>query len=139
MSGLYFLLTAILKWGVHPDWLILLYGLGAGVGLMIFEILEQYIFAGTNETAVSSPLRSGLVQMIIIVVSFFVLTSTGSKLGAGLVLFLQLRLLDLQNSELEKFGSLTHWSVSSSKQVSLWYLIAVLITFLIETVIFIIV
>lgn len=99
----YFLLTVLLRWQLHPDLTILLYLLGSLIGLHLLEVLEV-IFGETD-----SPFRTVFTQAVLTFVTFFVITSSGSQLGSGVVLFMNLRFFYLQFEEYSRTKSLTSW------------------------------
>jgi hypothetical protein len=135
----FFLATVVLHWRLQISVGILWYALGALIGLHVFDILEKWVVAGSGRP---SPLRNVAVQIIISVLSIFILTSTGSWIGSGVVLFLNLRLLLLQQEQFNQTGTLTPWfsnSMTANKSRDTNYLGLLTIVLIIETVIFILV
>lgn len=99
----FFLVTTLLRWRLSPDLGIILYWVGALVGLHLLEFLETAVKMSP------SPFRSILSQAIIAVLTVFVLTSSSNPLGKGLVLLLNLRYLLLQQREMKEKGNLASW------------------------------
>ena len=135
---IYFIATAVVKWLFHPQLLsIVLYALGALVGLHLLEV-EERVFGGD-----SSPFRTVLAQFVLTVMTFFVITSTNSYIGAGLVLFLNLRYLHLEYSQWQKNKSLASWfqviSIPLTKQNEKTYLYVFLGIFTLESILFLII
>lgn len=99
----FFLLTVLTHWRLSPDRNILLYGIGAILGLELLEFIEVAV----NITP--SPFRTVLAQALVAVLTMFVLTSSNIMLGKGVVLFLNLRYLLLQQAELNEKKNLASW------------------------------
>lgn len=133
--------TILFHWLLKFDWRVVFYVIGAFIGLHLFELTEQFVLAKspvTPEQPVVSPLRSSSVQLLLAVVSVFVLSSTGSSIGAGLVLLMNLRLLDLQYTQFQKTGQLASWLPETTPHITQKrYLYAMATLFVIETVLFI--
>ncbi|MEK7141495.1 MAG: hypothetical protein AAB800_03040 [Patescibacteria group bacterium] len=130
----YALGVGILKWKiVWPPQAFLYFG-GAILGVYFLDAAEVF-FALTP-----SPFRSVVFMAAYAVVSFFVVTSSGSFLGAGLVLSLYLSLLLWQVGELQLTGNLNSWygmvagvpNVTQQK----WILAAMAAVFIVETYLF---
>lgn len=100
-SLIYFLLSSVLHWKLSPDLTIVFYGLGAVVGLHIITILEQLL-----KTKV---LKNAVVQMLLYVVTFFILTSSPNIFGKGVVLFLNFFFWFCQWQEFKSHKSLDTW------------------------------
>lgn len=131
----YALGVGILKWKIAwPPGAFLYFG-GAVLGVYFLDAAEVF-FALTP-----SPFRSIIFMAAYAVVSFFVVTSSGSMLGAGLVLSLYLSLLLWQVGELQIKGNLNSWygmvaGVPTADQQK-WILIVLVCIFLIETYLFV--
>lgn len=127
--------VGILKWKVTwPPQAFLYFG-GAVLGVYFLDAAEVF-FALTP-----SPFRSIVFMAGFAVVSFFVVTSSGSMLGAGLVLSLYLSLLLWQIGELHINGNLASWygmvaGVPTVVQQK-WILVGLVAVFLVETYLFI--
>lgn len=138
---LYVFGTILFHWLLKFDWGILWYAIGAGIGLHLFELTEQFILANNQPPqglSVPSSLRNNMVQLLVVIVTLFVISSTGSKIGAGIVLLLNLRLLDLQYDEYKKTGQLASWFTSTTAKTSQqWYLYSMGFLFLLETLLFV--
>lgn len=133
---LYFVATTLLHWRLTPDLTILLYLTGAVIGLHLLEVMEK-VFGGPG-----SPFRSVLCQATLTVMTLFVVTSSGSRLGAGVVLFLNLRYWYLQYNEFRQKKTLVSWFgqntplTEKNQQMYLYILTAI---FLLETILFILI
>ncbi len=132
----FFLVTTIFHWRLTPDLGIILYWVGALLGLHLLEFLE------TAVKMTPSPFRSILSQAIITILTIFVLTSSSNPLGKGLVLLLNLRYLWLQQQEMKEKGNLASWGQSllaMDEVVSRNYLRLLWVFMGLETFIFILV
>ena len=130
----YFLLTTLCKWRLSPDLTILLYYAGGLIGLHLLEITE------TMMKLEKSPFRTVFFQVILVILTFFVVSSSASRLGSGVVLFFSLRLLYLQ---IEAFKNQTFglWFPVAYSQLTKtnhrYYLYFISFIFALETVLFI--
>lgn len=140
--GAYFVVTSLLKWRFKPDLSLFFYLGGALFGMHLLDLFEQFVFAPqiANEQKFISPLRSMVVQLLLIPVTFFILTSTKSLVGAGCVLFLNLRFLDLQYLA-KQDGKLSSWvgKFTQSGVNLTHYLRLISAVFIFQTVIFILI
>lgn len=133
---LYFLFVAILNWPVQISWLLFLVGLFLGSFILELDQIIYCYFQAPHELA-SQRLRrlislnqysdglnylfytgrertktvfhSAFFQIILLIAVFFVLTSTSSLLGKGLVLGLFLHMLVVQVRELRVEGNMDRW------------------------------
>ncbi len=103
LGGFFFFTTVVLHWRLHPDLQIILYFLGSVIGLHLLEALDSVFKSET------SAFRNILVQAVLWVLAFFTLTSSTSLIGKGVVLFLNLRLFDMQINDWKKTKALTTW------------------------------
>lgn len=131
----YALGVGVLKWGVSWPPQAALYFAGALIGVYFLDAAEVF-FALTP-----SPFRSIVFMAGFAVVSFFMVTSSGSFMGSGLVLSLYLSLLLWQIGELQITGNLSSWYRMVSGVPSLpqqkWMLVGLAAIFLTETYLFI--
>ena len=135
VSVAYALGIGVLKWGIAWPPTAGLYFVGALLGVYFLDAAEVF-FALTP-----SPFRSIVFMAGFAVGSFFIVTSSGSFMGSGLVLSLYLSLLLWQIGELQLTGNLSSWygmvagvpSVSQQK----WILAMLAVIFLMETYLFI--
>jgi len=135
--------VGMVKWGIPSDSLrasawppeAFLYFAGAMIGVYFLDGAEAF-FAITP-----SPFRSIVFMTGFAVVSFFVVTSSASFIGSGLVLSLYLSLLLWQIGELQVTGSLASWYRMAAGVPSTagqrWVLIALGAIFFIETYLFV--
>lgn len=130
----YLILVGVLKWGIHLNPGILSYAVGGIVGIFFLDAAEVFF------NLKPSPFRTVIFAAGLAIISFFVVTSTGSLLGIGLVLSLYVTLLLGQIAELQARGNLSSWfwmisfPVSERKQKLLFGVF--LLTFILETYIF---
>jgi hypothetical protein len=134
-SVVYVLLVGFAKWQVAPPLESLWFLVGALIGVYFLDAAE--VFFALNP----SPFRSMVFAAGFVVVSFFVVTSSGSLLASGLVLSLYLSLVLWQLGEWQVTHSLTQWYRMIAGPVSVrtqqWILLAFVALFLVETWLFI--
>lgn len=131
---IYTSLTVLLHWRLHFDATIIFYILGVAIGLHLLEIIESFL------SLTQSPFRTILAQCIVIVMTFFVLTSSRFPLGKGVVLGLNLHYLFLQMRELKINKTLEKWFTGVNIPVKYsTYLNIVYLVFLLETLLFILI
>ena len=135
VSVVYALGVGVLKWGVVWPPQAALYFVGALLGVYFLDTAEVF-FALTP-----SPFRSVVFMAGFAVVSFFIVTSSGSFVASGLVLSLYLSLILWQVGELQISGNLNNWYRMVAGPVSLsmqrWILFVFIAFFVIETYLFI--
>ncbi|HCS78654.1 TPA: hypothetical protein DIV55_02825 [Patescibacteria group bacterium] len=144
LAGAYLVVTSIVKWRLSPDLWILFYFAGGMIGLHLLDLLEQFLSKQPSMSAVPlrthSPLRSSFVQLLLVPITFFVITSTNSLIGAGMVLMLNFHFLYLQHEERQQGGNLTLWLRNIFDPVDArtvnWYLYGMTGIFLAESIIF---
>lgn len=133
---IYFAATTLFHWRLTPDLTILFYLIGAIIGLHLIELMER-IFGGS-----SSPFRNVLFQAVLTVLTLFVVTSSGSRLGAGVVLFLNLRYWYLQYKEFYQKKTLVSWfgqNTPLTEKNQQTYLMILTAIFILETFLFILI
>lgn len=131
----YLLVVGLLKWKLNPPLSSLIYLGGGLLGIYFLDLAEGFF------KLTPSPFRTILFAGLFAVVSFFVVTSSGSMVASGLVLSLYLTLILWQIGEWRMVGSLTSWyrmvagpvDVRTQKSVAF----AFMVIFLIETYLFI--
>lgn len=130
----YFLIVGFLKWRLSPSFPTLLFFTGGMVGMYLLDIAEEFFHL------TPSPFRSIVFVVGLVLVSFFVVTSTGSMVGAGLVLSLSLTLMLWQIAEWRVASNLDRWYVMIAGPVShaiqRWIFIGFILLFLVETFLF---
>ncbi len=99
----YFLLIGFLKWRFAPSIPTLLFFTGAVLGIYLLNIAEAFFGLAP------SPFRSIVFVAGFVLVSLFVITSTGSMLGIGLILSLYITLIVWQLAEWQEKGNLNRW------------------------------
>lgn len=131
---IYLLLTTILKWPSFSQ-NILWYALGGLLGVYFLDIAETFFHLSP------SPFRTVFFLGAFLVVSMFIITSSGSFIAKGLVLSLSIQLLLLQFGEWRMMKSLSGWYRNVSPPVPVRYqmigLYIFAILFFIETLLFI--
>lgn len=103
ISAVYLLGIGLLKWGIHPVVNTLWFLLGGAIGVYFLDGAE--LFFQLNP----SPFRSVLFLVLFVVVSFFIVTSSGSTLASGLVLSLYLQMVLWQIGEWRIAGNVDSW------------------------------
>jgi hypothetical protein len=135
ITGVYLLVMVLIKWLTNPSLDALWFFVGGAIGIYFLDAAE--IFFGLQP----SPFRSIVFGTLFAVVAFFVVTSSASMVGIGLVLSLYLQMLLWQVGEWRVNKNLDSWyrmvagPVSISTQRSI--LIIAFIIFLVETIIFV--
>lgn len=131
---MYFVVVGFLKWQLSPSFPTLLFFTGGMVGMYLLDSAEEFFHL------TPSPFRSIVFVVGFVLVSFFVVTSTGSMVGAGLVLSLSLTLMLWQTAEWRVAGNLNRWYVMIAGPVSYnvqrWIFIGFILLFLVETFLF---
>lgn len=137
--------------------LIVSVGFSLGVGILKWKIawpLQALLFFGGSLLGVyfldgaevffnlkPSPFRSVVFVGAFSIVSFFMITSSGSLVGSGLVLSLYLSLILWQIGELQLTGNLNNWYRLVAGPVNLktqrWILFVFIAFFVLETYLFI--
>lgn len=112
ISLIYFVIVGLLKWRLMPQPTTLYFFTGAAIGIYFLEIAEELFHLEP------SPFRSIVFGVGLVIVSLFVITSTASMLGAGLVLSLSLSLILWQWHEWQKAGNLNSWYIMISSPVT---------------------
>lgn len=108
---IYLLIIVLLHWKFRPD-LQSLFFLGGGVLGVYFLSLADLIFKISP-----SPYRNVFFQAAFAVMALFVLTSSGSLFGNGLVLAVYLSMIMDQTSELKGKGNLNGWFSLIKKEI----------------------
>jgi len=135
VSLIYLLLTGFSKWTTHPDFGSITFLIGGLIGVYFLDIAD--VFAALNP----SPFRSIVFVTGLIIISFFIVTSSGSMLASGLVLSLFLSILLWQIGEWRLQKNLNDWyrmiSGPVPAEIQQWILWGCAAFFLIETIVFI--
>lgn len=131
----YILLLYILRWNIHPTLEALWFVIGSIIGMYVLEIAEEFFHLNP------SPFRSMLFVGLFSLVSFFVLSSSGSLFASGVVLSLFLTLLFWQIGEWTTVHHLHRWYAILADPVAprtqLMVLIITILFFVFETVLFV--
>ena len=135
VSVAYALGVGVLKWGVTWPPQAFLYVVGALLGVYFLDWAEVFF------NLKPSPFRSVVFVAAFTLVSFFMITSSGSLVGSGLVLSLYLSLILWQIGEMQIVGNLNNWYRMVAGPVSLnvqrWILFVFVAFFVLETFLFI--
>jgi len=106
---IYLLSLTFLRWRMNFKGEILFF-LGGGIlGVYFLDLAEAIFKRGVGESGAPSSFKNVLFQAIFVPFSLFVLTSSGSLFGAGLVLSIFLNMLFEQGKELKATGNLNSW------------------------------
>lgn len=135
ISVVYALGVGILKWNIAWPPQAFLYFAGSLLGVYFLDGAEVFF------NLKPSPFRSVVFVAAFTVVSFFMITSSGSFVGSGLVLSLYLSLILWQIGELQITGNLNSWYRMVAGPVSInaqrWILFVFIAFFVLETFLFI--
>lgn len=135
VSLAYLFLVGLLKWKLTPPPGAVLYLVGGAIGVYFLDIAEVFFNLSP------SPFRSIVFVGAFSIVSFFIVTSSGSFVGSGLVLSLYLSLILWQAGQWQLTGNLNSWYTMVSFLPSLrrqqWILLVFVAIFLAETYFFI--
>lgn len=134
-SALYLVLIGLLKWVIHPSLDAVWFFVGGAIGIYFLDAAETFFVLHP------SPFRSIVFGALFAAVSFFVVTSSTSTIGAGLVLSLYLQMLLWQVGEWRIAGNLNSWYHMISDPVPVptqkTIFVVSIIIFLMETYVFI--
>src|SRR3989304_8189632 len=103
VSLVYLFLTGLVKWKLTPAASSLWYLFGGVTGIYFLDAAEAFFHL------TPSPFRSVIFQALFVVVSLFVVSSSGSLFASGLVLILYLTLILIAVGELRMVGNLDSW------------------------------
>lgn len=131
----YLVLVGLFKWQIKPPVSAVWYLTGGILGIYFLDIAE------TLFTLHPSPFRSIVFAIGFVMVSFFVVTSSGSFLATGLVFSLYLTLILWMVAQYQRDKNLDSWYTMIAGIISpsaqRWILIGFIIVFLIETFLFV--
>jgi hypothetical protein len=130
----YLIVVGFIKWQIHPPLVALWYLLGGAIGVYFLDAAE--VFFALNP----SPFRSIVFVVAFVILSFFVVTSSGSLLAIGLVLALYINLILWQIGQWQYEGNLNSWyrmiAGSVSPKFQQWGLVIFVALFFVETILF---
>lgn len=121
----YLLLIGFFKWNIHPSLGTVLYFVGGLIGVYFLDVAEVFFRLSP------SPFRSIVFLTGFVIVSLFIVSSSGSLLSSGLVLSMYLTLILWQIGEWEIHKNLQDWYRMISGNVSLRAQQIVLVVFII--------
>ncbi|KKU87378.1 MAG: hypothetical protein UY16_C0029G0017 [Candidatus Gottesmanbacteria bacterium GW2011_GWA2_47_9] len=132
---IYIALVGFLKWWTAPPWESLWFVGGGMLGIYFLDIAEVFFALSP------SPFRSIVFAAAFALVSFFVVTSSGSLLASGLVLSLYLALVLAAIGEWQVRGNLTSWyqmiEGPVDQNIQRWGMVLFVVLFIVETYLFI--
>lgn len=99
----YLLVVGLIKWGISPTISAFWYLIGGGVGIYFMDLAEDFFRLHP------SPFRSVVFAWGLALVGVFVVTSSDSYLGKGLVMATYLTLLLWQIGQWRIGGNLDNW------------------------------
>ena len=131
---LYIILLGLLKWRITPPPGAGLFLVGGAIGIYFMDGAEVFFHL------TPSPFRTILFVVLFVVVSFFIVTSSGSLLAVGLVLSLYLSFVLSQIGQWKLMGNLNSWFrlgiMPPAVSVQRWLLVGFIAVFVAETVLF---
>ncbi len=134
ISLVFFLIVGFAKWRLAPSIPTLLFFAGGVLGIYFLELAEEFFRLSP------SPFRSIVFVAGFVLVSLFVITSTASSTGMGLVLSIYLTLILWQIREWRTSGNLNQWYIMLSSPLSFdmqrIVLAGLVILFFVETFLF---
>lgn len=132
---LYIVIVGLLKWHIQPPVSAVWYLMGGILGIYFLDIAETFF------KLEPSPFRSIIFAIGFVMVSFFVVTSSGSFLATGLVFSLYLTLILWMVSQWQSEKNLNSWYTMIAGIISpsaqRWILIGFITVFFIETFLFV--
>jgi hypothetical protein len=135
ISLAYTVAVIFLKWQIHPKLESLLFVAGSVIGIYFLDIAESFFQVHP------SPFSSVVFGGGLVVVSLFIVSSSGSSLATGLVLALYLTLIMRQVAEWRQQHNLNSWyellSQTVTPRTQLFILAFFIVMFLGETLIYI--
>lgn len=131
----YICLTGLLKWRLNPPIEAIWYIIGGLLGIYFLDFAEEFFHL------TPSPFRTFIFAGLFAVVSLFIVTSSGSFVGSGLVLSLYLTMILRLVAEWRACGNLDSWCRMVAGPVSIraqrWFFAAFFLVFVLATVLFI--
>lgn len=108
---IYLVLLTVFHWGWQPTWEIPFFLAGGLLGIIFLDLAEAIfkISPLTTTEGQHSPFKNVLLQAVFVPFMLFVITSSGSFFGVGLVLSIFLSMLYRQRLELKEVGNLNSW------------------------------
>jgi hypothetical protein len=135
VSVAYLLAACLIRWGATPTWETAIFFMGGLLGVYFLDAAEVFF------RLTPSPFRSVLFAGLFMLVSFFVVTSSGSFLASGLVLSLYLTMILWQVGEWQIAHSLDSWfrlwTTPVAKSAQQGAIAAFFVLFILETFLFI--
>jgi hypothetical protein len=131
----YILLVCFLKWNIRPVANTALFAAGGLAGVYFLDVAEVFFHL------TPSPFRTNVFAALFVLVGLFIVTSSGSMTASGLVLSLYLTLILWQIGEWMLKKNLNDWyrmiAGTISTRIQMWMLLAFIVVFIIETILFI--
>lgn len=131
----YLLLVGLAKWQLNPPVYALVFVLGGIFGIYFLDAAEVFFDLSP------SPFRSILFAALFMLVSLFVVTSSGSFLASGLVLSLYFSMILWQVGEWQMTGGIESWfgmwATPVARSIQRIAMVVFALVFVLETVFFI--
>jgi len=114
-TAVYLLILVILRWQLHPGLEIIFFLAGGLLGVYFLDLAEAiFKFNTSNQpsdqpTSSRSSFKNVLFQGAFVFLALFVITSSGSLFGAGMILAMYLGMLISQYHQLMATGNLNSW------------------------------
>lgn len=134
LTIIYLLVLTLLHWRLSPKLEILFFLAGGILGVYFLDLAEA-IFKVSP-----SPFKNVLFQVIFVPFSLFILTSSGSLFGTGLVLSMFLSMLFQEGRELLAQGNINRWFWPIKREINLRtqqiYLLVMMVVFSLLSLLF---
>jgi len=137
LTLIYLIIVSAFHWSLHPTLEIPFFLSGGLLGVVFLDLVEAvFRTSPLGSTDEHPPFKNVLVQVVFVPFSFFVMTSSCSLFGVGLVLSMFLVMLYRQTLELKERGNLDSWfwviktEVSLKTQQIYWAVMAGIFVFL---------
>ncbi len=108
---IYLVILTIFHWGLHPSLEIIFFVLGGLFGVIFLDLIEAVFKMSPLATqgSLNSAFKNVLVQAVLVPFGLFVITSSGSLFGVGLILSLFLSMIYRERLEFKETGNLNSW------------------------------
>lgn len=135
ITGVYLLIIVLLHWRLKISFDIVYFVAGGIIGVYFLDLADMVFKINP------SPYRNVFFQAAFIIMTLFVITSSGSLFGAGLVFSIYLSMIMSQWLEIKKSGRIDGWfalvktPIASSSQIT--YLCVISVIFVLLNLLFI--
>lgn len=135
ITGVYLLIIVLLHWRLKISFDIVYFVAGGIIGVYFLDLADMVFKINP------SPYRNVFFQAAFVLMALFVLTSSGSLFGAGLVFAIYFSMIMSQALELREKGNLNGWFSLIKKEIPLngqkIYLTMVFLIFLLLNLLFV--